>query len=187
MDQDSQHEQPSVDVNQILRTSRNDRLLHRVAETMRREAQLPDYSNPDRDDRWKYLLDGVGALENVVELLTATGGYSTIHRGVPLEASELPTFKTLAPEEAVKEIGRRIQDKTRPVSSEESPDASAQRVKWTLRHEGFLFGLRALGLNVDSNGSVIPGGTRVSSPAQQHGAVNDLKASMQDMPQLPSH
>jgi hypothetical protein len=194
---DPQSEQPGIDVNEIIKGSREDRLLHQLSEEIRRIAQLHDYGNPDRDKRWQYLIDGVGTLEDTIDF-SIHSGKDHISAGIdtPLFVAreEGARLKGLPPNAMIGELAKRIDAKIAHYKTEaEDPNVSPIRRQngrhytavWELRQAGFMFGLRSLGLNLDSRESVIPGGTRISSPNQIDEAVGKLRNDLQDMPQLP--
>ena len=170
-----QHETGEINVDEVVRAVHEDRSLHQLGEEMR-GAQS---SRPD--PRWQYLLEGVRALESTVDIISASG-QTVIPEGLPLNIDELRDLRSRPSREVIATVGERIQGKIDHYNGETRPerqtDARSQANQWAVRREGYLFGLRSLGFDIDSKASVVRGGARLSTPILRNQAVGNLRDNL---------
>ncbi|MEK7571757.1 MAG: hypothetical protein AAB553_05785 [Patescibacteria group bacterium] len=137
--------------------------------------------------------EGVDTLRKVIGISTgirSSSGNSDLSRVndeffegtldvLPIETvEEASRLRSLSPADLVAEIAK-IQQKQIAICVEESTDeeqgdtAKMYNAIWMLRNEGFNMGLRSIGLTIDREGLVVPGGARLSED-QQRQAVSVL-------------
>jgi len=158
------------------------------------------------DPRWVHVMEGVRNLRNAVDIAagrrtTTEAAQTTLSHAngeffagitdmYPIQTiDEAVRLRSLSPEELVAEIARIHQRQIAfSVGQKESAGsdplardiANTSHAIWALRTEGLKMGLQSVGLSLDSNGSVVPGGPRLSQD-QQREAVSLLHDNLSEV------